>query len=276
MNKKINTPNASEKKLAEYKRARFKRPDKNRSNKFFNAVIVILILAIAALIIISAINASSNRKSGTENGNTYANDTITICIDPGHGFGDTGAQSALLGGLDEKDINLSISKYTAEALSDKGYNVIMTRTDDIMPDGYDKDNQYTMTPQERAALANSYPELNLFVSIHCNSYPQSSEIRGTRIYYYANHSEKISLFANSVCDGISSVLPDISVKQYPMSSGEAYYVIKNISAPSLLIETGFITNPEDAAFMINDEWQKSFAQGIASGIASYCESMIAA
>lgn len=57
----------------------------------------------------------------------------TICIDPGHGFGDIGAGSEYIGDLSEKDINLKFAKFLSDELASRGYDVFMTHDGETFP-----------------------------------------------------------------------------------------------------------------------------------------------
>ena len=58
-----------------------------------------------------------------------------------------------------------------------------------------------------------------------------------------------------------------------MAESEAYAVTRGVTVPSILIETGFVTNPEDAAAMLSDEWRDNMAAGIADGVIAYIASV---
>jgi len=191
---------------------------------------------------------------------------MTVWIDPGHGWYDNGSYYEFLGDLYEKDINLSISLMLRDYLVEMGFKVEMIRTDDIaepedgLTNGIYKD-------AKRASLVNRH-EGDLFVSIHCNKFPEDESIYGTRIYYRKkNNPELTPYFCKSVADKIAS-MDDSSVRTYDHYDYNVLYT----KCPSLLIECGFVTNRGDAAKLTDPLWQSEFAQMIAEGIADFSDS----
>lgn len=193
-----------------------------------------------------------------------------ICIDPGHGFDDGGTSSEYLNGLNEDDITLAISQMLAEELQALGYQTILTHDGNSFPitSAYDNNNKFR--PEERTAFANSI-DIDYYVSIHCNSYDDPS-VYGTKIYYYDSEikTEHTSdAIAESIQNGLLQSLDSGSrCSAEEMTSG-AYYVIRRTVVPASLIETGFVTNESDAAKLIDPEWQRSFAKGVAAGIDAF-------
>ncbi len=116
-----------------------------------------------------------------------------ICIDPGHGYSDGGSESQYLDvyGMTEKDINLPVALKVRDILIEKGYNVIMTRDSDKIPEGADADGDgfYYRKTEDIARFANE-TGCEYFFSIHCDSYPADESVSGTRFYYYINGAGK--------------------------------------------------------------------------------------
>lgn len=242
-------------------------PNKGGSNRFFNIVIAVLAIVAAAVILWQMF--SPGEQSDTPTGSTFTRFEGTVCIDAGHGYSDTGAQSELLGSPSEKDINLSIALKLKAELEKRGCTVIMTRENDDMSQGIGEDDTYTLSLEERCAIANSANDISAFVSIHCDSYPASSEVGGTRVYFQSGHSTGIANMAQSICNGISERLDGRSARPFPMHGDDTYYVVKHVTAPAVLIETGFITNPTDASLLLSEDWQAHFAEAVAEGLTSY-------
>ena len=196
---------------------------------------------------------------------------ITICVDPGHGFEDGGAESEYLGTLCEKDINLSVANYLKDELKMRGYSVLMTHDGNEFPitDAYDNNNKFN--PYERVAYANSITS-DYYVSLHCNSYESNINTSGTRIYYYDGESKitrDSEAIAESIRSNIAKAFPDAAE---PISEfNDLLYVIRNTKAPASLIEMGFVTNQAEAQNMINPDWQKTYAKAVADGIDAYYE-----
>jgi N-acetylmuramoyl-L-alanine amidase len=143
-----------------------------------------------------------------------------------------------------------------QALEEKGYNVVYTRSDD------------TFISLEGRCQAVRDADADLFVSVHYNA-STSTSASGTATYYTTSddpylNAERQAL-ARSVQDSlIGSVgLPDRKVQT------ENFYVIKYTSVPAILVETAFISNPTDRQLLTSEEGQQKFADAIAEGIDAY-------
>ena len=198
----------------------------------------------------------------------------TICIDPGHGYDDGGAVSDYLGEWTEKALALDMSLSLRTALEEYGFTVVMTRESDEPPEGMqpNKSGLYIYSAKNRPADINAIaPDLS--VSIHCDAYEGSETVGGIGVYYYKNNNpDRTPQYAEAVAEGISKQLkekPDV----WAMERKAAYYVVRDVTAPAILVETGFVSNPEDAAQLCSAQWRGQMAQGIADGIYQYYMSL---
>ena len=211
--------------------------------------------------------------------------TWSVMIDPGHGFDDIGTSSALLGDVNEATINLDIALRVRELLSEhKEIAVLMTHDDNAVDgrisaaDGGEPplNNLVLLTPEDRAVLANGQ-DIDLFVSLHCDSIPDKPEISGMRTYYYdsgdtvgardAGAEALATNIANQFGLKMGDDAPIPMVKT--MTDDNAFYVIKNIGVPSVLCEVGFVTNQTDAKQMLDENWRQAAAEAIVNGIIEY-------
>ena len=170
-----------------------------------------------------------------------------IILDPGHGGSDTGAIGS--SGKYEKDLVLQIADKLKAALENSGYSVLLTRPDDTY-----------VSLEDRAKIANNTNAF-AFVSIHANSFSGPSA-KGLEVYtmYGTDHS-----LAQDVLDSILAKTGQVNRKV----KEAGFYVIKYATMPSILIETGFISNPQEEAFLWNEENQNEMVQGIVEGIKKY-------
>lgn len=177
-----------------------------------------------------------------------------VVIDPGHGSIDTGTS---YGNLLEKDINLAIAKYLYDELKEVNIIPIMTRTEDIL-----YQNSRNKDLRQRPLIANN-TKADLFISIHGNNYP-SSQPSGSQIFYKINspESEKLAEFVQI------ELLKLRKENNRSLKKGD-YYVLNMIKCPGILIETGFLSNPEDRSLLSDPEYQKNIATGIRDGIVNY-------
>lgn len=214
-----------------------------------------------------------------------------IVIDPGHGGKDPGAMAF---NLKEKDIVLKISKKIAKILkSTYRYEVALTRTKDLY-----------IPLEERIALANTQNS-DLFISIHINAHPDKT-IGGIETYFLnlatnadamrvaamenSTSTHNISelqdiltnLMKNSKIDESSRLAQfvqtnlvsavtqkykprDLGVKQAP------FYVLIGAEMPAILAEISFITNPQEAKLLQDEQYLNKVAEQIAAGIAAYVD-----
>ena len=212
----------------------------------------------------------------------------TIVIDPGHGGKDPGA---VYNGLKEKDIVLEISKYLYEYLkADPDLNIHLTRNKDIF-----------IPLEERTAIANKL-KADIFVSIHANAAKNKaasgletfvfnvtndraalevaalenqattksiSDLQGILkdILKYSKLEESVSL-AGSVQSCLvknvkATTKQNLGVKQAP------FYVLVGATMPAILVETGFLSNNDDASKLKSSAYRKKVAKGIYDGIKEY-------
>jgi len=182
-----------------------------------------------------------------------------IVIDPGHGGSDVGA---LHNGLVEKDLNLDMSRRLRDLLVSRGWVVKMTRDSDI--DVYQPNDSARDELQARDDIANN-ARARLFISVHSNAFPNSSTVSGTTTYYYKPDSYA---FARAVHARFAADLPtkdDGIIKN-------KFYVIAHATMPAILVETAFLTSPDDAALLRQSGFLQKVALAIAEGVGAYASS----
>lgn len=169
-----------------------------------------------------------------------------VVIDPGHGGSDVGATR---NGIYEKNITLDISKRVAELLRKKGYIVEMTRTTDK-----------TVSLQERVEFSEEISP-DIFVSIHVNS-SNSDSPSGLETHYYKDNSLDLAKNVHA------SLLNNINSKDRGLFKSK-FYVINHTTAPAILVEIGFISNPTERAQLVSESRKQATAKAIAEGIYDY-------
>ncbi len=194
---------------------------------------------------------------------------ITICIDPGHGFDDPGASTAFLGELTESDITLAIGLKLRDELTARGYTVIMTHDTNEIPAGTPAGEQYLFGLAKRTAFANEHKP-DFFLSIHGDTFADPS-VQGSRVYYQSvtgENNDAITATAQCFVDALTEALTD--AKKEPllkeMVDDDAYYVLRNVTMPAVLVEVGFASNANDAANMLDEDWQAKIAAALADGV----------
>ena len=169
-----------------------------------------------------------------------------IVLDAGHGGSDHGA---IREDINEKDIVLEITQKVAELLRKKGYEVEMTRDEDI-----------TVSLQERVEFSENINP-HIFVSIHVNS-SNSDAPNGIETHYYKENSLQLAKTVHA------SMLNHINANNRGLFKSK-FYVINHTTAPAILIETGFLSNPYERSQLITDSRKQATAKAIAEGIHDY-------
>jgi N-acetylmuramoyl-L-alanine amidase len=180
----------------------------------------------------------------------------TVVIDAGHVGEDGGALAK--GGVCEKDINLKISLMLGDVFNAAGYSVVQTRTEDKLL--YDRNADYKGRKKilDMAARLNTANACGarLFVSIHMNSFPQS-KYRGLQVYYSPNHKGSETVAQNIQALVRSSLQPENTREVKP--SGGRIYLLDKLEYPAVLVECGFLSNPDEAAQLCDDAYMQRLA-----------------
>lgn len=180
-----------------------------------------------------------------------------VVLDPGHGGSDPGA---MYGGINEKDINLSVALKTKSKLEAMGYKVLMTRYDDSTVDIY-----------ERPKIANN-AKADIFVSIHYNAFSNQS-VAGLETYYCPRDrgdgktKEQFPL-ASEVHN---SILASTGANNRNVRQQAGFVVIRQTNMPAILIEGGYMSNPDELKLISSDSYQDLIAEGLSKGIKNYFE-----
>ena len=169
----------------------------------------------------------------------------TIMIDAGHGGYDNGAQYM---GRREKDDNLAMALAVGNILSEYGFNVLYTRTEDIYE-----------TPYQKATEANN-AGADIFLSIHRNSSPYPNQYNGVESLVYSNRGLPALLARN-----INSQLERIGYRNIGISGRPNLIVLNSTDMPAVLVEVGFINSDVDNQLF--DEFFYETAYAIADGVA---------
>lgn len=188
-----------------------------------------------------------------------------IYLDAGHGWSDVGCSILDRTDVYEKDITLAITKKIQAALEEMGYTVRMSRENDETCVETLVDGIYRSA--RRIAYANNLGA-DYYVSIHVDSFAEKPEVSGTRIYYRDRYDGNGKLYpSKELSDQIATSLADVLHTDKPILKDDRNYnVIILNHMPAVLIEVGFGSNLTDAANMTNENWQQTFAYGVALGI----------
>ena len=169
----------------------------------------------------------------------------TIMMDAGHGGWDNGAQ--YMGRL-EKDDNLALTLAVGSILSEYGFDVRYTRTED-----------YYETPYQKAMDGNR-AGADIFLSIHRNSSPIPNQYNGVESLVYSNQGLPALLAQN-----INSQMQRIGYRNVGVTERPNLIVLNSTSMPAVLVEAGFINSDRDNELFNNFFNETAYA--IADGVA---------
>ena len=186
----------------------------------------------------------------------HRNQTV-IVIDVGHGGSDPGKVG--IDGVKEKDVNLAIAGYLRDYLLAQDYTVYMTRDTDRDLSDSSVSNKKRSDLNHRIQFTTD-KNASCMISIHQNSYPDTIQ-HGAQTFYYQGRNED-KAFAQLVQESLLAFDPT-NTRQ--IKSTESYYILKNTSIPSILIECGFLSNPDETAKLTDPNYQKELAYAIAVG-----------
>lgn len=182
-----------------------------------------------------------------------------IYLDPGHGGPDPGT---LYKSIYEKDINLILCQKLKESLISKGATVHLTRETDKDLALNNVKNRKRSDLINRAYLINK-TKPDIYISIHLN-YISNTKWKGLQVFYN-NRNKNNKLIAESLTKYIKE--KTYNVKEPKLNN--TYYMYKNISSPGVLIEVGFLSNPDDRYRLTHEEYQDKLIENISYGIESY-------
>lgn len=193
--------------------------------------------------------------------NPLSSPSPTIIIDAGHGGKDPGKVGS--SGTLEKDINLQIALYLKEILEAQDINIIMTRKEDKELTTNDT-NRKISDMKERLSLIQK-SNADLVISIHQNSYT-TPEVYGAQCFYRTNSAEGEQL-ATIIQNQIITSTNQTKIR--PIKENNDYYLLKHSPVPTVIVECGFLSNPEEEKLLLTEDYQRKMAWSIHFGILQY-------
>ena len=167
----------------------------------------------------------------------------TVIIDPGHGGHDKGGQWGL---VYEKHLALDTSIRLENELKKRGFRTVLTRRSD-----------YFISLPERVRIASRYSDA-IFVSVHYN-YTWKQQVSGLETFYCTSQSQALASYVHS------GMMSKVRVVNRGVKFAR-FYVIRNATCPSILVEGGFVSNANERSRMKSAWFRQALAEGIADGI----------
>lgn len=177
----------------------------------------------------------------------------TIMLDPGHGGGDAGAIGPLGLNDSEKAINLKTALTLKTELEGLGARVYMTRTEDV-----------AMSLEERLSASRKLKP-DMFVSIHANSMNDNvdiSKVSGFSVFYR-------EALAKPLADAVYNRTVQELERDKKGVHKRNFYVTRGTWTPSILIESGFVPNPDEFEWLTDDNERALLAKSLSQSIAAY-------
>jgi len=195
----------------------------------------------------------------------------TVVIDAGHGGEDPGAVSK--NGLKEKDVTLNIAFKLKDKLEKENYKVIMTRTEDILQYDENTTEIYEKRKQDLTRRKNIMDNsgADIVVSIHLNMFTQP-KYYGAQVFYPPESPESRKLA--QVIQGVLKEKVDptnnrVAMEKKPLPGQKPIMILRDLKTPTVIVECGFLSNPEEERKLGTDEYQENLAEAIKDGINKY-------
>lgn len=211
---------------------------------------VLLVCIMCSLLVVGVISTADYGKLG-----------LTVVIDAGHGGRDGGCVGVNTN-VKESDLNLVYASVLGEYFKRTGIKVVYTRTSknglySIFGRNYKQEDMKNR--KEIIETANA----DMVISIHMNTFPISTE-KGAQVFYYKD-SEESKLVAECIQKQFKS---NLAYGRSLAKTGD-YYILNCTSLPSILIECGFLSSPEEEQLLISEDYQKTLCYYIFCGVVQY-------
>lgn len=232
---------------------------------------------LSVLVLFLVLNVFNNDASGYINKPNKFNN-IVICVDPGHQLKGsskteplspgskilkprvTSGTTGIVSRVPEYKLNLKISLKIKSVLEKEGFKVVMTR----------ETNDVDLSNIDRAKIANK-ANADLFLRIHADG-SNDKNVNGISILYPSKNSTDVKIYRTSM-DEAEVVLKAVTLSTNAKSDG---IVARSdmtgfnwAKVPSILVETGFMTNPDEDKKLQEDSYEEKIADGIVKGIEQY-------
>lgn len=199
---------------------------------------------------------------------------VKVVIDPGHGGQDGGASK---GEIIESKITLSIAQKVERQLKRRGAEVVMTRTkegdaiDEHKPDA----TFSTLRERKREDLylreeivKSEKPDV--FITIHANAIPET-KWRGAQVFYHKDGNAEGEVLAKSIQQSIRDKMKNTDREALSIKH---VYILKKSEVPSVLVETGFLSNDEERSLLVDEAYQEKMAKAIVAGVEEFIDTKV--
>lgn len=220
---------------------------------------VVCAVLLVGVIVTSPVNRGKNRYS--ECLADYPLLNFVIVLDAGHG-GEDGGAIGINTLVREKDINLSIVQKLARLFESAGATVILTRQNEnsLCVGKYSKREDM----QARAAIIEAASPY-IVISVHCNSFPQSKNVKGAQMFYYPG-SETGEKLAGCIQNSLKK---HVDSSNNRMVKNEDFYMLRHGNSTNVMIECGFLSSPAEEKLLCESSYQDMLAYAVFDGTCAY-------
>lgn len=224
-----------------------------------------LVLLMSVTMIACNMNKMVEKESESESVPVGKKNGKVVVIDPGHGGADPGKVG--VNNAKEKDVNLNIGRELKAVLEEAGFEVVMTRDEDVALSGNGKFSKVGDLNARCNIINQTYDKNNqsLLVSIHQNSFTSES-VHGAQVFYY-QRSENGKKFAEIVQNRLNQEINTHKAKR--AKPNDSYYMLINSKCAGIIVECGFLSNREEADKLTRKEYQKQLSEIICVCIKEY-------
>lgn len=218
-----------------------------RNLKQYSLMILLYTVVVAAFL---GVTTAGNRTITVVSEAVPVERSCCIIIDPGHGGEDGGAVS--ISGLPESSYNLDISLRLNDLFCLLGYDTKMLRTTDcsVYTQGYTLSEKKVSDLKERVRVVNSTPN-GILISIHQNHF-SDDRYRGAQVFYGKSNASRN--FALQIQKRLVETVNLGSNRK--IKSADGVYLMQHVECPAVLVECGFLSNPQEEALLRSPEYQK--------------------
>ncbi len=221
------------------------------------SILIVTVLVITALTMAFCLSALSKTASGSLDASK-----IKIVLDAGHG-GIDGGVSGVNTGVKESELNLAVVKRLEKYFVDAGMTVVLTRSSSAGLYGAATGNLKKRDMKKRKEIIEKENPA-LVISVHMNNYAQKSR-RGAQVFYKKG-DESGKFLADSIQNSFNGM--EECVREYSALTGD-YFILNCSDVPSVIVECGFLSNPQDEALLITEEYQNAVSYAIFKGVVGY-------
>ena len=208
------------------------------------------------------VNSISTEQSQMQTDSNEIKKKFCVVIDAGHGGDDPGKVG--VNGTLEKELNLAVAKLLQTFLEQADIEVVMTRSDDRGLHDRNASGKKAQDMKRRIAIMDEVKP-DLAVSIHQNSY-SDPQVKGAQVFFYTGSTEG-KLLAQKIQQRL--VLGLDPANRRSEKDNDSYYLLKKTEIPIVIVECGFLSNPEEEQLLADPVYQEKTAWQVHLGILQY-------